>query len=96
MLLRWWRYDDSTQTDPGHTTGIASKVVALQLSDVNENFDVFDLNGKHLGFAKVTPSEWSALGNKALQKTLRAAGFNAGMYLVRAKRSQRLIRVNVR
>ena len=94
---KWYTIaDDSTQTDPGHTTGIASKVVALQLSDVNENFDVFDLNGKHLGFAKVTPSEWSALGNKALQKTLRASGFNAGIYLVRAKRSQRLIRVNVR
>lgn len=94
---KWYTIaDDSTQTDPGHTTGFASKVVTLQLSDVNENFDVFDLNGKHLGFAKVTPSEWSALGNKALQKTLRAAGFNAGMYLVRAKRSQRLIRVNVR
>ena len=94
---KWYAIkDDSTQTDPGHTTGIASKVVALQLSDVNENFDVFDLNGKHLGFAKVTPSEWSAFGNKSLQKTLRAAGFNAGMYLVRAKRSQRLIRVNVR
>ncbi len=94
---KWYTIaDDSTQTDPGHTTGIASKVVALQLSDVNENIDVFDLNGKHLGFAKVTPSEWSALGNKALQKTLRASGFNAGIYLVRAKRSQRLIRVNVR
>ena len=94
---KWYTIaDDSTQTDPGHTTGIASKVVALQLSDVNENFDVFDLNGKHLGFAKVTPSEWRALGNKALQKTLRASGFNAGIYLVRAKRSQRLIRVNVR
>lgn len=88
--------DDSTQTDPGHTTSIASKVVALQLSDVNENFDVFDLNGKHLGFAKVTPSEWSVLSNKSLQKTLRAAGFNAGVYLVRAKRSHRMIRVNVR
>ena len=94
---KWYTIaDDSTQTDPGHTTGIASKVVALQLSDVNENFDVFDLNGKHLGFAKVTPSEWSALGNKALQKTLRASGFNAGIYLVRAKRSHRMIRVNVR
>ena len=94
---KWYTIaDDSTQTDPGPTTGIVSKVVALQLSDVNENFDVFDLNGKHLGFAKVTPSEWSALGNKALQKTLRASGFNAGIYLVRAKRSQRLIRVNVR
>ncbi len=94
---KWYAIaDDSTQTDPGHTTGIVSRVAALQLSDVNENFDVFDLNGKHLGFAKVTPSEWSALGNKALQKTLRASGFNAGMYLVRAKRSHRLIRVNVR
>ncbi|WP_254917977.1 DUF6055 domain-containing protein [Fibrobacter sp. UWB3] len=94
---KWYTIaDDSTQTDPGHTTGIASKVVALQLSDVNENFDVFDLNGKHLGFAKVTPSEWSALGNKSLQKTLRASGFNAGIYLVRAKRSHRMIRVNVR
>ena len=94
---KWYTIaDDSTQTDPGHTTGIASKVVALQLSDVNENFDVFDLNGKHLGFAKVTPSEWSALGNKALQKTLRASGFNAGMYIVRAKRSHRMVRVNVR
>ena len=94
---KWYTIaDDSTQTDPGHTTGIASKVVALQLSDVNENFDVFDLNGKHLGFAKVTPSEWNALGNKSLQKTLRASGFNAGIYLVRAKRSHRMIRVNVR
>ncbi len=94
---KWYAVaDDSTQTDPGHTTGIASKVVALQLSDVNENFDVFDLNGKHLGLAKVTPSEWSALGNKALQKKLRASGFNAGIYLVRAKRSHRMIRVNVR
>ena len=94
---KWYAIaDDSTQTDPGHTTGIVSRVAALLLSDVNENFDVFDLNGKHLGFAKVTPSEWSALGNKALQKTLRASGFNAGMYLVRAKRSHRLIRVNVR
>ena len=94
---KWYTIaDDSTQTDPGHTTGIASKVVALQLSDVNESLDVFDLNGKHLGFAKVTPSEWSALGNKALQKTLRASGFNAGIYLVRAKRSHRMIRVNVR
>ncbi|SOD14424.1 hypothetical protein SAMN06298224_1826 [Fibrobacter sp. UWB16] len=94
---KWYAVaDDSTQTDPGHTTGIASKVLALQLSDVNENFDVFDLNGKHLGFAKVTPSEWNALGNKSLQKTLRASGFNAGMYIVRAKRSHRMIRVNVR
>ena len=94
---KWYAIaDDSTQTDPGHTTGIVSRVAALQLSDVNEAYDVFDLNGKHLGFAKVTPSEWSALGNKALQKTLRASGFNAGIYLVRAKRSQRLIRVNVR
>ena len=94
---KWYTIaDDSTQTDPGHTTGIVSRVAALQLSDVNEAYDVFDLNGKHLGFAKVTPSEWSALGNKALQKTLRASGFNAGIYLVRAKRSHRLIRVNVR
>ena len=94
---KWYAVaDDSTQTNPGHTTGIASKVVALQLSDVNENFDVFDLNGKHLGFAKVIPSEWSVLSNKSLQKTLRAAGFNAGVYLVRAKRSHRMIRVNVR
>ncbi|WP_244536552.1 DUF6055 domain-containing protein [Fibrobacter sp. UWB7] len=94
---KWYTIaDDSTQTDPGHTTGIVSRVAALQLSDVNEAYDVFDLNGKHLGFAKVTPSEWSALGNKALQKILRASGFNAGMYLVRAKRSHRLIRVNVR
>jgi carbonic anhydrase/acetyltransferase-like protein (isoleucine patch superfamily) len=94
---KWYAIaDDSTQTDPGHTTGIVSRVAALQLSDVNEAYDVFDLNGKHLGFAKVTPSEWNALGNKALQKTLRASGFNAGMYLVRAKRSHRLIRVNVR
>lgn len=94
---KWYAVaDDSTQTDPGHTTGIASKVVALQFSDVNETYDVFDLNGKHLGFAKVTPSEWNALGNKSLQKTLRASGFNAGIYLVRAKRSHRMIRVNVR
>ena len=71
-------------------------MVALQLSDVNENFDVFDLNGKHLGFVKETSSEWSAFDNKMLQKSLRAAGFNAGMYLVRAKRSHRMIRVNVR
>ncbi|MDY6330903.1 MAG: DUF6055 domain-containing protein [Fibrobacter sp.] len=88
--------DDSTQTDPGHTTSIASKVVALQLSDVNENFDVFDLNGKHLGLAKIVASENGVLSNKSLQKTLRAAGFNAGVYLVRAKRSHRMIRVNVR
>ena len=93
---KWYAIaDDSTQTDPG-PTGFVSRVAALQLSGVNENFDVFDLNGKHLGFAKVTPSEWSALGNKALQKTLRASGFNAGIYLVRAKRSHRMIRVNVR
>ncbi len=94
---KWYAVaDDSTQTDPGHTTGIASKVVALQLSDVNENFDVFDLNGKHLGLAKIVASENGVLSNKSLQKTLRAAGFNAGVYLVRAKRSHRMIRVNVR
>ncbi|WP_233138297.1 DUF6055 domain-containing protein [Fibrobacter sp. UWB2] len=93
---KWYAVaDDSTQTDPG-PTGIVSRVASLQLSDVNETYDVFDLNGKHLGFAKVTPSEWNALGNKSLQKTLRASGFNAGMYIVRAKRSHRLVRVNVR
>ncbi|ACX76382.1 conserved hypothetical protein [Fibrobacter succinogenes subsp. succinogenes S85] len=93
---KWYAIaDDSTQTDPG-PTGIVSRVAALQLSGVNENFDVFDLNGKHLGFAKVTPSEWNALGHKSLQKTLSASGFNAGMYIVRAKRSHRLVRVNVR
>ena len=94
---KWYAVaDDSTQTDPGHTTSIASKVVALQLSDVNENFDIFDLNGKHLGLAKIVASENGVLSNKSLQKTLRAAGFNAGVYLVRAKRSHRMIRVNVR
>lgn len=94
---KWYAVaDDSTQTDPGHTTGIASKVVTLQLSDVNENFDIFDLNGKHLGLAKIVASENGVLSNKSLQKTLRAAGFNAGVYLVRAKRSHRMIRVNVR
>ncbi len=93
---KWYAIaDDSTQTDPG-PTGIVSRVASLQFSDVNETYDVFDLNGKHLGFAKVTPSEWNALGNKSLQKTLRASGFNAGMYIVRAKRSHRLVRVNVR
>ena len=93
---KWYAIaDDSTQTDP-RPTGIVSRVASLQFSDVNETYDVFDLNGKHLGFAKVTPSEWSALDNKSLQKTLRASGFNAGMYIVRAKRSHRLVRVNVR
>jgi carbonic anhydrase/acetyltransferase-like protein (isoleucine patch superfamily) len=93
---KWYAIaDDSTQTAPG-PTGIVSRVASLQFSDVNETYDVFDLNGKHLGFAKVMPSEWNALGNKSLQKTLRASGFNAGMYLVRAKRSHRMIRVNVR
>jgi hypothetical protein len=93
---KWYAIaDDSTQTDPG-PTGIVSRVASLQLSDVNETYDVFDLNGKHLGFAKVTHSEWNALDNKSLQKTLRASGFNAGMYIVRAKRSHRLVRVNVR
>ena len=93
---KWYAIaDDSTQTDPG-PTGIVSRVASLQFSDVNETYDVFNLNGKHLGFAKVTPSEWNALGNKSLQKTLRASGFNAGMYIVRAKRSHCLVRVNVR
>lgn len=93
---KWYAIaDDSTQTDLG-PTGIVSRVASLQFSDVNETYDVFDLNGKHLGFAKVTPSEWNALDNKSLQKTLRASGFNAGMYIVRAKRSHRLVRVNVR
>lgn len=93
---KWYAIaDDSTQTDP-RPTGIVSRVASLQFSDVNETYDVFDLNGKHLGFAKVTPSEWNALDNKSLQKTLRASGFNAGMYIVRAKRSHRLVRVNVR
>jgi hypothetical protein len=93
---KWYAIkDDSTQTDPG-PTGIASRTASLQFSDLNEIYEVFDLNGRHLGFVKETPSEWSAFDNKILQKSLRAAGFNAGMYLVRAKRSQRLIRVNVR
>ena len=93
---KWYAIaDDSTQTDPG-PTGIVSRVASLQFSDVNETYDVFDLNGKHLGFAKVTPSEWNALDNKSLQKMLRASGFNAGIYLVCAKRSHRMIRVNVR
>ena len=101
---KWYAIaDDSTQTEPG-PTGIAFGNAyekqrgfgILSQNASNESLDVFDLNGKHLGFAKVVASESGALGNKALQKTLRAAGFNAGMYLVRAKRSQRLIRVNVR
>lgn len=93
---KWYAItDDSTQTEPG-PTGIASRMSTLQLSDVNEAFDVFDLNGKHLGFAKVLTSENGALGNKDLQKTLRASGFHSGVYLVRAIRSHRMIRVNVR
>ena len=102
---KWYAIkDDSTQTDPGPTTGIASGnayemqhgLGTLSQNASNESLDVFDLNGRHLGLVKETPSEWSAFDNKILQKSLRAAGFNAGMYLVRAKHSQRLIRVNVR
>jgi carbonic anhydrase/acetyltransferase-like protein (isoleucine patch superfamily) len=101
---KWYAIaDDSTQTDPGTTRIVFGNAYEMQrglgiLSQnaSNETFDVFDLNGKHLGFAKVVASENGALGNNALQKALRASGFHSGVYLVCANRSHRMIRVNVR
>ena len=78
--------DDSTGTS---TT--RSLVHHLRLEGGYEILEVFDLNGKHLGLLRNTPS-----GLSSLEKTLRTAGYHSGTYLVREKSTCKTSRVNVR
>ena len=88
---KWYAIDeDSTQTEPGPTY-ISRGGVLLPQNFTNDEFDIFDLNGKHLGRLKHVAQEKNALRNALL-----VAGFNAGVYLVRGKTSYRMIRVNMR
>ena len=79
-LARWYAVaDDSTGSGDTSITALPRN---LRLNAVNETFDVFDLNGKHLGMVKKTSRE-----PVPFQEILRSAGFNAGAYIVRDRTS---------
>jgi hypothetical protein len=79
--------DDSTETGPSKL--INTQRLRLNLED--NAFDVFNLNGKHLGVVKN-----GTQGRISLQESLRKAGLNAGTYLIRSKDSNKMLRVNLR
>ena len=79
--------DDSTETGPSKL--LNTQRLRLNLED--NAFDVFNLNGKHLGVVKN-----GTQGRISLQESLRKAGLNAGTYLIRSKDSNKMLRVNLR
>ena len=79
--------DDSTGTNPTRTVHAQS----LRLNLADNAFDVFNLNGKHLGVVKN-----GIQGQISLQESLRKAGLNAGTYLIRGKDSNKMQRINLR
>jgi carbonic anhydrase/acetyltransferase-like protein (isoleucine patch superfamily) len=87
---KWYAIAADSTGNQGPTTKIARKMAPiLEMDAANGVFNVYDLNGKKLGRVHTSPDVGS------LKSSLRAAGFNDGVYLVREQRSHRIIRVDV-
>ena len=78
---KWYAVaDDSTSGD----TSITVLPRNIRPAVADDSFDVFDMNGKHLGTLQKSPD-----GQIPSRETLRSAGFNAGAYIVRGHSSSR-------
>ena len=78
---KWYAVaDDSTSGD----TSITVLPRNIRPAVADDSFDVFDMNGKHLGTLQKSPD-----GQIPSKETLRSAGFNAGAYIVRGHSSSR-------
>ena len=78
---KWYAVaDDSTSGD----TSITVLPRNIRPAVADDSFDVFDMNGKHLGTLQKAPD-----GQIPSRETLRSAGFNAGAYIVRGHSSSR-------
>ncbi len=87
---KWYAIAEDSTGNQGPITKIVRKMAPmLEMDAANGVFNVYDLNGKKLGRVHTSPDVGS------LKSSLRAAGFKAGVYLVREQRSHRIIRVDV-
>ena len=78
---KWYAVaDDSTSGD----TSITVLPRNIRPAVADDSFDVFDMNGKHLGTLQKSPD-----GQIPSRETHRSAGFNAGAYIVRGHSSSR-------
>ena len=78
---KWYAVaDDSTSGD----TSITVLPRNIRPAVADDSFDVFDMNGQHLGTLQKSPD-----GQIPSRETLRSAGFNAGAYIVRGHSSSR-------
>ena len=85
----WYRiYEDYYRVQKPIIASI-SPAQNTNLKATDEMFQVFDLKGKRLGSVNMTQGV-------SLSETLRAAGFNSGLYLVRGKNTHKMHRINVR
>lgn len=85
----WYRiYEDYYRVQKPIIASI-SPAQNTNLKTIDETFQVFDLKGKRLGSVNMTQGV-------SLNETLRAAGFNSGLYLVRGKNTHKMHRINVR
>lgn len=86
---QWYRiYEDYYRVQKPIIASI-SPAQNTNLKATDEMFQVFDLKGKRLGSVNMTQGV-------SLSETLRAAGFNSGLYLVRGKNTHKMHRINVR
>lgn len=85
---QWYRiYEDYYRVQKPIIASISPAQNVVKVTD--ETFHVFDLKGKRLGSVNMTQGV-------SLSETLRAAGLESGLYLVRGKDSNKMHRVSVR
>ena len=84
----WYRiYEDYYRVQRPIIASISPAQNVVKVTD--ETFHVFDLMGKRLGTVNMAKGV-------SISETLRAAGFNSGLYVVRGQKSHKMTRVNVR